>query len=557
MKKLNYVIGALLATVTMSCGKDFLQQVPQGQLSSPQVVSQDAVNSLLTGAYGLLNGNVNGTWGNYAPAPSQWLFGEVGSDDAHKGSSSTDQPYMNQVELHQPTSDNDNLRSMWVNYYEGILRCNNTLSTLKAVQASGNKFSDAVATGIQAEARMLRAHYYFLLRRLFVKVPYVDETNTSLTAISVQNNTDVYVKIKADLDYAVANLPVTATAGRMNKVIAQSYLGKYYLYQKDYANALTQFTSVISAKPNITTLPYQNNFDVTTKNGAEAIFSVQAIINPDGSGDNANVGDMLSGLYGTSPVGCCGFYQPTIDLANAYKTDANGLPLLDGSYRTNPYLGTASTATQAFDPRLDYTVGRKGVNYLDYGIMPGNDWVREPTFGGPFVGIKTMVPKAQFAANTVSGAPYITTQNVNIIRLSDVYLMAAECNVELGNLGEAMRLVNLVRARAATLPAKTESGGVPAANYRVGQYAVFPSTAYARTAVQFERRLELAMEGHRFYDLVRWGIAKSVIESYSTFEGGILSAYKGITIEPRDLYYPIPQDQIDRSQGNLKQNDGY
>ncbi|MBE7175142.1 MAG: RagB/SusD family nutrient uptake outer membrane protein [Mucilaginibacter polytrichastri] len=558
MKKFTYTVAAAALMLTASCSKDFLEKVPQGQLSSTQTLSQDAVNSLLVGAYGLMNGNINGTWGNYASAPSQWLFGEVAADNAHKGSTSTDQPFMNQVESHQPTADNDNLQIMWRNYFEGILRCNNTLRTLAALQSSGNNaFSQDAATQIQAETRMLRAHYYFFLHRIFINVPLIDENTTTAQAAVLSNTTDVLPSIKADLDFAVANLPATSTAGRMNKVIAQAYLGKYLLYQKQYAPALAQFTAVISARGLLTGMPFQNNFDVTTKNGPESIMASQSVINPDGSGDNANVGDMLSGLYGTSPVGCCGFYQPTIDLVNAYKVDANGLPLLDGSYRTNPYRGSGSTATIAFDPRLDYTVGRQGVSYLDYGIMPGNDWVRDAAYAGPFVGIKTMVPKSQFAANTVSGAAYITALNVNIIRLADVVLMAAECNAELGNLPEATRLVNLVRARAATLPAKVNAAGQPAAIYRVGQYPTFASQDYARNAIRFERRLELAMEGHRFFDLVRWGVAKQVIESYSGFEGGILSAYRGIQFETRDTYFPIPQDQIDKSQGNLKQNPSY
>lgn len=292
------------------------------------------------------------------------------------------------------------------------------------------------------------------------------------------------------------------------------------------------------------------------------------VINPDGSGDNANVGDMLSGLNGSNPVGCCGFYQPTIDLVNAYKVDANGLPLLDGSYRNNPYksdFGLSDDAkktykldvTLRFDPRLDYTVGRRGVNFYDYGVMPGDAWIREVSSGGPFVGIKTMIPKSLHATHTASGAAYITDLDVNIIRLADVVLMAAECQVELGDLGAAMNLVNAVRERAAKLPPKTTGDNVAAAVYVVKPYTSFPDQNYARKAVRFERRLELAMEGHRFYDLVRWGEAKTVLESYATFEGGFMARYKGLNYKPQNDYFPIPQSQIDRSGGALTQNQGY
>lgn len=574
MKKITYSILLITLIVLHGCKQDFLDKVPQGELSPIQIETQEGVEGLLVGAYGLLNGNVNGTWGNYASAPSQWLFGEVASDNAHKGSTGSDQPNMNLIESHQPTSTNDNLSVMWRNYYEGIQRCNSTLRTLVAVQESEERFSDERAAQIQGEARLLRAHYYFLLRRLFARIPYIDE-NIPVTEAAVQpNDSDVYPQIVADLRFAVDNLTATKynnEVGRVDRVVAQAYLGKVLLYLGEYDEALTLFNAVIASRPTIIGLNYWDNFDLDTENGPEAIFAVQHAVNPDGSGDNANVGDMLSGLYGTSPVGCCGFYQPTIDLVNAYKVDANGLPYLDNSYRDNPYIsdlglsGAAKTnysvnTNLRFDPRLDYNIGRRGVQYLDYGVMPGDPWIRDPAYAGPFIIIKTMVPQSRFASHTVAGAPYITALDVNLIRLSDVILMAAECNIELGNLGEALRLVNLVRQRAANIPHKTldgTEGGTPAANYQVGLYASFPNAEYARTALRFERRLELAFEGHRFYDLVRWGVAEQVVSSYSSFEGSLLEAYRGISFAPRNAYYPLPQDQIDQSRGTLQQDPNY
>lgn len=567
MKRINSIILLAFMGLLAACSSEFLEKTPQGELSGPQLETPDGVEGVLLGAYGLMNGNVNGTWGNYSSSPSQWLFGEVGADNAHKGSNNGDQPNMNQVELHQVSSTNDNTEIMWNRYYEGVARCNNTLRILKTVQAGNNKLSDARALEVEAEAKMLRAHYYFMLRRVFVNIPYVDETIATADAITIPNNVEVYPKIEEDLKFAVANLPVTkpkGEKGRADKLAAQAYLGKVYLYQKKYAEALALFNTVINAKPSIVTMPFTDNFDVTKENGPESIFAAQHSINPDGSGDNANVGDMLGGFYGSAPVNCCGFYQPSFDLVNSYKVTAAGLPMLDNGYRTNPFksdfglTGAAKTnytpdKTIAVDPRLDYTVGRRGVPYRDWGLMAGDAWIRDPAYAGPFVGVKHMIEQAQFSGQAVAGGLYITGLNVNIIRLADVYLMAAECNIETGALGEAMRLVNLVRARAALLPAK-EVGGTPAAAYKVLPYAAFPSADYARNAVRFERRLELAMEGHRFYDLVRWGIAKQVIESYSAFEGGILSSFAGIVFEDKDAYFPIPQQQIDRSQGALKQN---
>ncbi len=570
MKRIYYLSIAAFILLTASCSKGFLEQEPQGQLTSPQLSNPQGVEALLIGAYGLMNGNINGTWGNYAPAPSMWLFGEVAADDAHKGSSSTDQSYMNEIEHHTLTTTNDNLSITWHNYYEGIIRCNNTLSFLAQVQAgSGDKVADDRAIVIQAEARMLRAHYYFLLYRLFVHIPYVDETTSGADAATVKNDQDVMPNIIADLQFAITNLPeVQGEVGRCNKIAAEAYLGKVYLYQKQYAQALDLFKTVIAAKPALATLPFQNNFNITTENGPESIFTAQDVINSDGTGDNANVGDMLSGFYGTAPVNCCGFSQPSIDLVNSYKVDANGLPYLDDSYRTNPYTSDMSLTgaakdnykvdqTIAFDPRLDYTVGRRGVPFRDWGVMPGDPWIRDPAYAGPFVGYKARINQADFTGNTVSGGLYITGLNINIIRLADVYLMAAECAIETSDLASALTWVNAVRARAATLPVVSVNG-TPAAAYKVGLYPSFLSADYARSAVRFERRLELAMEGQRFFDLVRWGIAKTTIESYSAFEGQFLPNNKGITFDDnKNTYYPIPQTEIDKSNSALTQNSGY
>ncbi|WP_341838399.1 RagB/SusD family nutrient uptake outer membrane protein [Chitinophaga pollutisoli] len=582
MKRIHSIILVACATVLGSCGADFLEKNPQGELTQDQITSARGVEGMLTGAYGLVNGNVSGTWGNYSSAPSQWLFGEVGADNAHKGSNAGDQPNMNEVELHTVSNANDNTDIMWNRYYEGIARCNNTLKLLKVVQGgSGDKLSDTRAKEVEAEARFLRAHYYFFLRRVFAKIPYVDESMTPESALLVPNDKEVWPMIQADLQFAIDNLPPAwvneSDLGRASKVAAQAYMGKVLLYQNKHAEALPFFTTVIAARGALENMPFTDNFDVNRENGPETIFAAQHAINPDGSGDNANVGDMLGGFYGNAPVSCCGFYQPTFDLVNSFKVTPAGLPMLDGSYRTDPYLsdyglnGAPKTRYRvdtmlAFDPRLDYTVGRRGVMYRDWDTMPGDSWIRDPAYAGPFVGVKHMVDASARGTQTVAGAPYITSLNVNIIRLADVYLMAAECYVEANDLDAALALVNHVRRRAAKLDGREmrirESPTADpkndiiarAAQYNVQPYASFANQDVARNAVRFERRLELALEGHRFYDLVRWGIAKQTIESYSAFEGGILSSFAGITFEAKDAILPIPQQQIDRSQGALKQN---
>ncbi|WP_316735891.1 RagB/SusD family nutrient uptake outer membrane protein [Pedobacter aquatilis] len=571
MKHIKSIFLITLIFSVVSCKKDFLTLNPQAELTAEQLTSQDGVEGLLVGAYGLLNGNINGTWGNYGAAPSQWLFGEVASDNAHKGSSNGDQPNMNAIEQHAPTSTNDNLSNLYNRCFEGVQRCNNTLKVLADLQAGKGttKFADARAKEIQGEARLLRAHYYFFLVRVFKLVPYVTEASAGAF---VPNDKDIYPNIVEDLQFAVANLTTTKPKnqkGRMDKYAAQAYLGKVLLYQKKYAEAYIQLNAVITGKGDLVNMPYTDNFDITKEDGPESIVVVEHSVGTDGTGgDNGNVGDMLNFPYGSvTPINCCGFFQPTIDLANSFKVNAAGLPLLDGSYRTNPYIsdfGLTTTQkaayqvdrTLALDPRIEATIGRRGVPYRDWGLMGGDSWIRDASNGGPFVAVKNSIEASQIASGTAPGSTNVTGLNVNLIRLGDIYLMAAECAVETGDLPRALTLVNAVRQRAAKIVPATINGTAAAA-YKVSPYPSFPNADYARTAVRFERRLELAMEGHRFFDLVRWGIAKQTLESYFGFEGNYFNYLKGVIIEPRDEYFPLPQDQIDRSNGTLKQPQGY
>lgn len=572
MKKLQYTVFALSLFVltAVSCKESFLDQVPQGQLVGSQLNSPNGVEELLIGAYGMLNGNRNGTWGNYASAPSQWVLGEITSDNAHKGSEAPDITTMLDLEKHVANSTNDNTENLWVRSYEGVLSCNSVLRALVTLQAgNGAKLDAQRATEVEAEAKALRAHYYFLLRRAFVNVPYIDENTLTADAAKTPNDRDIYPMIETDLNFAVSNLPVSkprGQIGRINKTIAQAYLGKVLLYQNKHSEALPLFETVMGASGDLVNMPFENNFQTETENGPEALFSVQHAI-AGAVNDNANVGDMLGGFYGTAPVTCCGFYQPTIDLVNAYKVDADGLPMLDNSYRTNPNIsdlqapGDKSSyildVNLRVDPRLDYTVARRGVMFRDWGVMPGDGWIRDAAFGGPFLAQKHTINMSEFSSQTLPGQEYVTGLNVNLIRLADVYLMAAECYAEVPDLGKALELVNKVRERAGNLAPKKTASGANAANYQVGLYPSFSDKTHALNAIRFERRLELALEGHRFYDLVRWGIAKQVIESYAAFEGTYLSAYLGTTINTYNNYFPIPLNQIDRSGNALKQNDGY
>jgi hypothetical protein len=159
--------------------------------------------------------------------------------------------------------------------------------------------------------------------------------------------------------------------------------------------------------------------------------------------------------YTGGPGACCGFYNPSQDLANAFKTDANGLPLLDESYtsglQVSDQYGTPYTGT--LDPRIDWTMGRPGIPYLDWGLHPGEAWIRNPVNDGVLSPIKNVYAAAQKDSHTDVGSAYwgpteLVANNVNIIRFADVLLWAAECAADAGDLGAAMGYVNQVRSRA-------------------------------------------------------------------------------------------------------------
>jgi hypothetical protein len=298
------------------------------------------------------------------------------------------------------------------------------------------------------------------------------------------------------------------------------------------------------------------------------VFAVQHSVNDGSLANKSGWSEVLNFPYnnGTNdmPGGCCGFYQPTQNLVNAYRVDANGLPFLttfndvnvkndQGLKSTDPF----TPETAPLDARLDWTVGRRGIPYLDWGAHRGQSWIRDQSNGGPYSPIKNVYYKSQ--EKKLTDASFwtngVVATNYNIIRFADVLLMSAEAEVEAGSLAKAKDLVNRVRARAAD-----PSGWVPGspANYKVGLYPAFASQDFGRMAVRFERRLELAMEGHRFFDLVRWGIAAETLNAYIAKEKSLRSYLNNANfIKGKSEYFPIPQGEIDLSQGSLTQNPGY
>ncbi len=581
MKKINsrlILIGCLATmSVLYACKKNFLEKAPLGTLNETTLANKAGVEGLLIGAYAQLNG-FSGAGGGFYSTPTNWAFGGVASDDAYKGSDAGDQGNeANPIETYTVTSSNTPVSQKWVAVYDGIVRTNSVIRIL----AKATDISENDKKSILGQARFLRGLYHFEVKKVFNMVPYVDETISYAAGnYNTINDKDIWPNIEADFKFAADNLPATyPQVGRANKWAAKAYLAKTYMFQKKFALAKPILDDVIANGVNTKGIKYAlvanfaDNFNAETENNSESIFQVQHSVNDGSTGaSNSAWGDVLNFPYNNGsndmPGGCCGFYQPTQNLVNAYRVDANGLPLLttfndvnvkndQGLKSTDPF----TPETAPLDPRLDWTVGRRGIPYLDWGPHPGQKWIRDQSNGGPYSPVKNVYYKRQEFKLTDASfwTKGVVASNYSMIRFADVLLWAAECEVEVGTLDKAKDLVNLVRARAAN-PAGWVQG--PPATYKVGLYTSFTSQDVARTAVRFERRLEFAMEGHRFFDLVRWGIAAPTLNAYLAKEK-LLRQYLQIATftAGKNEYFPIPQAQIDLSQidgkSTLKQNPGY
>jgi starch-binding outer membrane protein, SusD/RagB family len=449
----------------------------------------------------------------------------------------------------------------------------------------------------------LRGHFHFEAKKMWKNVPFVDETISPANGVTNVPNVDgsgnyidVWPQIEADFKFASENLPEThAQSGRANRWAAKAFLAKAYMYQGKYGDAKPLLEDLIANGKTTNNKKYalvnfQDNFNAATDNSAESVFAYQANVN-DGSSTNGNYGDALNFPNSGGPGGCCGFFNPSLTLANAYKTGADGLPLLD-TYNSGPIVSDpAAPYTGTLDPRIDWTIGREGIPYLDWGPHPGSAWIRDPSNNGFFSPKKSVYAKSQkdVLSSTETafwGPTQLDAGNVNIIRFADIILWAAECEIEIGSLDKGREYVNMIRARAARPTGWVYAGGgaqynaangmydpqtTPAANYNIALYpaGAFSSKDFALKALRFERLLELAMEGHRFFDLQRWnmlypGLMAQTLNGYAAVEKTRPTIFKvnaAVFTPNKNEIYPIPLSQIDieNSTGkiNLKQNPNY
>jgi starch-binding outer membrane protein, SusD/RagB family len=595
----------LLATIIYACNKK-LDLQPQGSLLASNVNNNSGVQGLLIGAYVLLSGeNVPGQNLGNGSGASNYVYGNEAADDAYKGSTPSDQPDAIPLltwSLAQ-AGTSSYLDEKWVVLYTGIQRSNDVIRTVRL--STGISSADTIE--YIAEARFLRGFYHFEGKKMWNNFPYVDESvsyvngNLNVPNFSGSQYINIWPQIEADFLYAISNLPPTQpNVGRVNKWAAMAFLAKTYMYEHNYAGAKTLLDQIISSGTTSNGTPYslepiyQSNFNPAQKNGPESVFACQTSVN-DGSaiatnGGNGDTGDELNFPYNHGP-GCCGFNNPSWNLVQAYKTDANGLPYLDGSFNSPPLVSSSTNPwTGTVDPRLDWAVGRPGKPYFDWGTID-TTWIRDQTDDGFFVPKKNAYAKSQqgtySSTETVFwGANEVDANNINLCRFADVILWDAECEAQIGSLDKAESYVNMVRQRAAnptgwvylnaTYNAASSTYSpqtTPGDKYLVNPYPPGAFSAqgqvYAINAIQMERRLELAIEGQRFFDLSRWdngtGTMATILNAYVGVEKTRNSFYlvnnsaqftKGI-----NEYFAIPQNELDAENSTgkvyLKQNPGY
>jgi hypothetical protein len=593
----------ILAIAFLYGCKDFLSSAsePQGTLNQTTLANRAGVEGSLIAAYRALD-CTDATSGNWGCAASNWVWGSIPGGDSYKGSDIGDQPNINDVEGYHWGSPlaSDYLNVKWALVYEGVVRANSTLRLLKEVVASTpSEFSTADANAIAGEAIFLRAHYHFEAWRMWGNIPYYREDETDFRKPN-EDSSAVAVDLLKDLDSAIKLLPATprnGEKGRADMWTAKAYKGRVQLYDHQYASAATTFKDVVANGP----YALETSFDrvwtafSNLENGKETIWAFQASAN-DGEPNaaNANYGERLNFPYSPSHFACCGFNPPTQNLVNAFRVDAAGLPLSLSAPTTWNVSDTDFKAGNLtpVDPRLDWTVGRKYVPYKDWGLYD-TTFTRDPGNGGPYSPKKTIYEKASGAQTTVGWQPQQqSSMNIHLYRYADLLLMLAEAEVETNDLAGPLAIVNQIRARAgvtaqgcgaaadnniaamypqcagdARFAVPINDPKITWAVYSVSPYPSFPSQAYARAAVQTERRLELAVEGQRFFDLRRWGTVAAEINGFINGIGGgaeknrraFLAGAEAITARHR--WYPIPSVQISLSlvagQPSLKQNTGW
>lgn len=578
MRIMRNLLYATILGVTLVCSgcSDFLdEQVPQGTIDDEQLQNPDYVDNLVISAYAVWISaeDINSSF-------SMWNF-DVRSDDAYKGGNGTeDGDVFHSLDISQGIMTTAwNISDMWQRLYNCISRANTALQLL-------NKMDDNTYPLKQqriAEMKFLRGHGHFLLKQLYKHIVLAnDETLSPEDYNNLSNTTytndESWQQIANDFQFAFEHLPVTqADKGRPTQAAAAAYLAKTYLYKAyhqddpktnevtsintDDLKKVVQYTeeSIMTAGGYDLEPDFHNNFrpEPQYENGCESLWAMQYSMNDGTNNGNCNwsYGLIVPNIPGVTDGGC-DFYKPSQNLVNAFRTDNDGHPYLD-NFNDNDYNATTDNA----DPRLFLTIGMPGFPYefnKKYMMDKSSTWSRSNGLYGYYVTLKQNVdPDGGYL---IKGGWWGSPMNHIVLRYADVLLMRAEALIQLndGRISEAISLINELRNRASqstTMISDYESQyGV---TFYVKPYSGTYTQEEALKRLKFERRVELAMECDRFFDLVRWGEADKVLNKYYAEEANDCTVYSNASFtKNKNEYLPIPFAQISASNGHYTQNCG-
>lgn len=599
MKKLVYILVVSCTLTTLfDCSENFFDKQPLGTTAGSVFLTEQGLDALLLGSYGILSTSERG--GDI----TNFIWGSMASDDSYKGSELTDDTPLNYHERWEVMTDHRYTAEKWQWAFDGINRINEILKIIDIIEGD---LTETTIKRIKSEALFLRGLYNFEAWLVFKNIPIITE-QTEDPVLVTNNNPEgaVLEHIINDLEFAWLNLPEKQTdIGRPTRYAAMALAARAYLQVLDYNSAKPLLDNIINSGRFQLMPKFLDNYRIETNNNAESIFEIQYSV--DRESGNAAPGKRRNYPQGGDLAMCCGFHQPSQNLVNAYRVDEDGLPMFD-TFNDNDLkndMGIPSSQTfipfeDEIDPRLDWTASRRGTPLMDWGINRGMDWIREQSNGGPYLpaGARWLHwHKHHFTSQTTVGlVGRLSTKNFRYLRLSHVLLWRAEIAAYEGDLELARSYVNMIRDRAKNevlmgrvkiheLPGSVYPWGEntshddylnneittidwtqPAANYKIGTYPQFINKAEAMRAVQWELRLEFATEGHRFFDLRRWDNLPEELNSvpmvktlndFAEDDQRIRTFMRGAIFTERDKYQPIPQFQIDLQPGVLVQNPGY
>lgn len=559
----NLVMSFVAALIFMACGDNFLGKDPQGALKPEDMASVTGVNLLTVNAYAGLAAPVD-DFDPYQASPFNWVWGGIYGGDANKGSDPGDQSVVNEIELYNTMSTNNYIEQKWVWVYSVSKRVN---LALRALDGAKGEMPEDMYKSRLGELKFIRALVYFEGTRVFGPyIPWVDESYAENDP-KVHNDVDIRPNILADIDVAIANLPERqAEVARVNVWAAKALKAKILMFQKELIAAKPILKDVLEKGITNKGESYaleddlDKNFNALSENGKESVFAVQY---SNAAQNMGNAAFCLNYPHNSGPGGCCGFYQPSYELVNSFQVDEKGLPYLNNEYRMKPSVSKRGAEGESVgvndnsvpvDPRLDFAVGRYGVPYKDWGV-PKDDWIRNPVNGGIFLPKKHVLSKAEQDAGMKAlygGWAPGSCMNMQYLSVRDLMLLYAECLANDGQLAEAMAQVNKIRARAALdVNIVKMEDGTPAANYKIAEYpsshAAYSNKEVCVKAIRMERKLELAMEGERWFDLVRWGgdVMFTEIKAYIDYEKNYIPKFAAASVLPANkTMLPVPDNQI-------------